>query len=146
MLDKNGGRLRRDAIRDGIRRDEERDEIDAAARASVACVLCCRLLLYGYISISSSIIYIYHSLLGCFLSSHHSYQFLSLFNSFKDFPRPLLRALPHLRALGLFPRPRAWEERVSIMVAWRAWMMGAGGNTIFVPLIRLPAHSLLADD
>ena len=33
-LMRTGGGLRRDAIRDGIRRDEERDEIDAAARAS----------------------------------------------------------------------------------------------------------------
>ena len=33
-----------------------------------------------------------------------------------------------------------------MMIAWRAWMIGAGGAAVFVPLIRLAAHSLLGDD
>lgn len=33
-----------------------------------------------------------------------------------------------------------------MMIAWRAWMIGADGIAVFVPLIRLSAHSLLGDD
>lgn len=33
-----------------------------------------------------------------------------------------------------------------MMLAWRAWMIGAGGNAVFIPLIRLSAHSLLGND
>lgn len=60
------------------------------------------------------------------LSFFLSFYFITHINSYhhpiysKDSPDPLLRALPHLRASGLFPRPRAWEERVSMMIAWRA--------------------------
>lgn len=33
-----------------------------------------------------------------------------------------------------------------MMLAWRAWMVRAGGAVVFVPLIRLAAHSLLGND
>lgn len=58
-------------------------------------------LIIGYIHISS--------LSTCFLSSHHSYQFISLlrnpFNSFRDFPRPPLACSPSSADLGLVPPP-----------------------------------------
>ena len=104
--------------------------------------------LYGCISSST----IHTSLSICFLpliSFHHSYQFPyhSIHSiHLKISPDPLLRALPHLQALCLFPRPRAWEERASMMMVWWAWMIGAGGAVVFVPLIRLSAHSLLSND
>lgn len=98
----NGGRCvwERDAIRDGIGRDEGRDEIDTVARTAGACVLCRRLLLCGYIS-SLTI----HYLLTFIHSSHHSYQYQSSFNSFKDFPRPPPAGSPSSAGFGLIPPP-----------------------------------------
>lgn len=98
----NGGRCvwERDAIRDGIRRDEGRDEIDTVARTAGACVLCRRLLLCGYIS-SLTI----HCVLTFIHSSHHSYQCQSSFNSFKDFPRPPPACSPSSASLMLVPPP-----------------------------------------
>lgn len=98
--------------------------------------------------ISSLTIHILLSLLSFFLSFH----FITHINSYhhsiysKDFPDPLLRALPHLRASGLFPRPRAWDERAAMITTWRAWIIGAGWAAVFVPLIRLSAHLLLGND
>lgn len=84
--------MRRDAIRDGIGRDEGRDGVDAI-RGGVGYVLCCRLLFMRLSLIPSLSIYIYHYSLLALRSfiSHYSYQFLSSlnsFNPFKDFARP----------------------------------------------------------
>lgn len=106
--------------------------------------------LSGYLSSHHWLYIIYHSLLG-FIHSflitytnfyHHSIHSIHLEIS----PDPLLYALHHLRVLGLFPRPRAWDELAVMMIAWRVWMIEAGGDTMLVPLIRLSAHSLLGDD
>lgn len=85
-----------------------------------------------------------------FISFHHSYYqfpYHSIHSiHLKISPDPLLRALPHLRALCLFPRPRAWDVRAATITAGQAWMIGAGEAAVLVPLIRLSAHSLFGNN
>lgn len=112
----------------------------------------CSLLSSSFYTVITHLITDYTYITLCLFSLIHFIAHINFYHRsihsihLKISPDPLLRALPHLRALCLFPRPRAWDERAAMMLAWRAWMIGAGGNAVFVPLIRLSAHSLLGND
>ena len=57
---------------------------------------------------------------------YHRYSIHSI--HLKDFPRPPPACSSSSAGLMLIPRPRAWEERATMMIAWLAWMIGADGG------------------